>query len=301
MIYDGKQPKILIVDDVPSNITTLAMSLQDEYQILAATNGMDALEAVSSLRPDAILLDVIMPDMDGYAVCEMLKANESTKYIPVVFVTSDTDPEHIVRGIELGAFYYITKPFDPELLLAIIRTALVNSYHPLTFQKLSAQSLDIFRCMEECHFRIRTIDEALHLSYILAEICPKKETSALGLMELIVNAVEHGSLGITYEEKRRLLRENRLDTELDRRQASPMYQDRHVTITMKRIDGQILFRITDQGEGFDWVPYLTFSPGRAFDLNGRGIAMAKSACFDFMEYHGKGNEVLAGFTTTNHC
>jgi PleD family two-component response regulator len=103
---------ILIVDDVPMNIRSLAEGLKDEYSIQVASNGKRALEiATSDTPPDLILLDIIMPDLDGFAVCSRLKSDDRTQNIPVIFITSMETRESEVRGLEIGAVDYITKPF----------------------------------------------------------------------------------------------------------------------------------------------------------------------------------------------
>ncbi|MBF0382644.1 MAG: PAS domain S-box protein [Magnetococcales bacterium] len=124
MTEPKEKPRILIVDDVPMNIKALAEILETDYQILMETSGQKALEAVASLDVDIVLLDVIMPNMDGYEVCEHLKADEMTKDIPVVFVTSKDDPWEEARGLDLGAVDFITKPFRKQIVRARVKTHL---------------------------------------------------------------------------------------------------------------------------------------------------------------------------------
>lgn len=117
--------KILIVDDTPINITILADALADLYEIIIATNGKEALRLAShSPLPDLILLDVMMPEMDGYTVCKQLKKNTITKHIPVIFVTAKTDISSEEKGFNLGAVDYISKPVSPPLVRARVRTHL---------------------------------------------------------------------------------------------------------------------------------------------------------------------------------
>jgi len=114
---------ILVVDDIPKNIQLLSGMLSEkEYKIAFATNGEQALKQASNINPDLILLDIMMPEMDGFEVCEKLKNNEDTKDIPVIFLTGKTEAEDITKGFELGAVDYITKPFNTEELLARVST-----------------------------------------------------------------------------------------------------------------------------------------------------------------------------------
>ena len=121
----GSVMRILIVDDVPENIRVLSRMLVDEgHQLLAATGGREALELVESYRPDLILLDIMMPDMDGYEVCEALRANPLFISIPVIFITALADSEDETRGLSMGAVDYITKPFKEAIVRLRVRTHL---------------------------------------------------------------------------------------------------------------------------------------------------------------------------------
>ena len=117
--------KVLIVDDTPENIQVLMETLKEDYAIVAAINGEKALKmADAEPAPDIILLDVMMPDMDGFEVCTKLKADEKTRDIPVIFITALTDAEDEAKGLTLGAVDYLNKPFNPDLVKARIRNHL---------------------------------------------------------------------------------------------------------------------------------------------------------------------------------
>lgn len=117
--------KILITDDIPANITVLGEVLREEYEIIIATNGEKALEiAASEDSPDLILLDIMMPGMDGYEVCRRLKEDEKTIGIPVIFITAKNEIDDETRGLDLGAVDYITKPFQIPIVKARVRTHL---------------------------------------------------------------------------------------------------------------------------------------------------------------------------------
>ncbi len=118
------QQTILIVDDVPANIDVLTGILSDTYKVKAATSGEKGLRVAEKSRPDLILLDIMMPGVDGYEVCERLKLNDNTKDIPVIFVTAHDDIEDETHGFKLGAVDYITKPVYPEIVLARVKAQL---------------------------------------------------------------------------------------------------------------------------------------------------------------------------------
>lgn len=108
--------KILLVDDDSKNLQ-VAMSILKDYNVIYAQNGLKALELIEKNQFDLILLDVVMPNMDGYSVCEKIKKNELTRKIPIIFLTVKDEEKDIVRGFELGAIDYVTKPFYSEVLL----------------------------------------------------------------------------------------------------------------------------------------------------------------------------------------
>ncbi len=116
--------KILIADDVPANIKMLGEMLKGRYDILAATNGEKALKLACQCVPDLVLMDVMMPELDGFTACERLKAAKETADVPVIFITASTEEEDIVKGFNAGGVDYITKPFNPTELNARIKTHL---------------------------------------------------------------------------------------------------------------------------------------------------------------------------------
>jgi two-component system, sensor histidine kinase and response regulator len=118
-------PTLLIVDDQPDNIQVLAGIMRLDYQILYATSGTEALLIAEKERPDLILLDIMMPGMDGYQVCEKLQAQPETEGIPVIFVTGLGQTQNEARGFDAGAVEYITKPFSPPIVQARVRNHLL--------------------------------------------------------------------------------------------------------------------------------------------------------------------------------
>lgn len=116
--------KILAVDDVPNNLQILRQILRDSYQLIFAANGEKALEAAAKHHPDLILLDVMMPNMGGYEVCQKLKENPATRDIPVIFVTAMSEMEDEAQGFDAGAVDYILKPVSGPILLRRIQTQL---------------------------------------------------------------------------------------------------------------------------------------------------------------------------------
>jgi CheY-like chemotaxis protein len=125
VIKKEEKPLILIVDDIPRNVKVLGDILRTKVcRIAVATSGPQALQMVKKVHPDLILLDVMMPEMDGFAVCKILKESSQTKDIPIIFLTAKTETADIVKGLESGAVDYISKPFNSTELLARVNTHL---------------------------------------------------------------------------------------------------------------------------------------------------------------------------------
>ncbi len=120
----SRRPTLLIADDEPTNLQVLRQILQADYRLLFAKDGAKAVELAHSEKPDLILLDVMMPTMTGHDACRALKADASTRDIPVIFVTAMADTEDEARGFELGAVDYIVKPVSPPIVRARVRTHL---------------------------------------------------------------------------------------------------------------------------------------------------------------------------------
>jgi sigma-B regulation protein RsbU (phosphoserine phosphatase) len=141
-----EQKLILVVDDTPLNISVITGALKDTYRTKVATSGAKALAiAVADEKPDLILLDVMMPEMDGYEVCRRLKANPTVREIPVIFLTAQTDAEDETRGFQVGAVDYVHKPFSPAVMKARVHTHLALRE---TREKLAQQLLAIQKELE---------------------------------------------------------------------------------------------------------------------------------------------------------
>jgi diguanylate cyclase (GGDEF)-like protein len=118
------RPKLLVVDDEPINLHAMYGIFAEDHQLMMANNGERALALCASLQPDLVLLDMVMPGMDGEEVCRRLKADDATRHIPVIFVTARSGEEAEARGLDLGAVDFITKPVNPHVVRARVRTQL---------------------------------------------------------------------------------------------------------------------------------------------------------------------------------
>lgn len=291
------QDRILVVDDEPLNLAIIEEYLGDTpgYAIATAVDGESAWQQLDSATPpyDLVILDRMMPVLDGIGLLRRMKGDARYADVPVIMQTAASAPEQVREGLSAGAYYYLTKPYEPETLCAIVRAAL-DDRHAAKSARSRAEGLEkALQHLVSVEFTFRTLDEVAELAQLLAELCPNPQGVAFGLTELMINAIEHGNLGISYREKTMLLMENDWRPEVERRLALPQFCNRRARIRCERQPVGIRFTISDDGNGFEWQRYLDFDPSRVFDPNGRGIAMAQRTSFSKLEYIGNGNTVVA--------
>ena len=286
--------RILIVDDDHVNRQILVEYLEDQgYAFAEAVDGCEAMEFLKSQGTTfhAVLLDRMMPKMDGMAVLAQMQEDKVLRTIPVIMQTAAGSPVQIREGIEAGVFYYLTKPYSQEMLLEVVGAAIRKARHQQQVQEdLERQSRSI-EYLQSAMFKVRTLEEVHNLSVMLASACPEPEKVVMGLNDILVNAVEHGNLQISYDLKTQLQEEGQWEEEIRRRLEQPENAGKYVEVKFIRYPKEIHVQITDQGEGFDWKKYEEMNPDLALCSHGRGIAMAKALCFDRLEYQGVGNEV----------
>lgn len=280
--------RILVVDDEPLNLEIIAEHLEDagyEMQVFdSAPRAWEHLRQLEGKPYDVILLDRMMPGMDGMQLLRNIKDTPKFRQTPVVMQTAASSPEQVREGVAAGAYYYLSKPYSGRQLRAIVQAALGEQTIPL--DAVEAAGSDAI-------FEFFSLQEARELAARLAARCPNPELVAMGLSELFINAIEHGNLGICYAEKTALRLSNQWETEVERRLTLPEYAMRKARVEVKQVADVLTFIVSDCGQGFDWQNYLAIAPERAYDPNGRGIAVARQLSFARLEYQGCGNVVVA--------
>jgi DNA-binding response OmpR family regulator len=287
---------LLLVDDDPLSLELLQGYLQTTgYRLTLADDGVAAWELLRDPRNhfDLVITDRSMPRMDGMELLRRIKSEPRLAELPVVFETALTQQSEIAEGIAAGVYYYLTKPFNYRLLLAVVKAALEARAEHAALVAATGRITATFGLMKAARFQFRTGAEARELSSVLAAMTARPDNVALGLSELLLNAVEHGNLGISYREKSELLLAGKLQDEIQRRLEASPWAARWAAVDVERGDQGVRFCITDEGDGFDPTCYLDLDPARALDPNGRGIAMARLISFSTLEYQGKGNVVVA--------
>jgi CheY-like chemotaxis protein len=286
--------KILIVDDEEFNLDILDEYLKDSgYDTILARNGIEALSSLENCMPvDAIVLDRMMPVMDGMRFLKEIKSKSLYRDIPVIMQTAAGSREQIMEGISAGVFYYLTKPYEGSTLIAILNSALEQHHTQHHFTDESHAHRNAMMLLEQGRFRFRTLEEARQVAFAVSNIFKDPEKVVFGLNELTINAVEHGNLNISYEDKKLLLQDNSWHKEIDRRLALPENSSKYATLVITAHSGYHEIRIKDMGKGFDFKKFLAFDHARMIEPSGRGIAMSRIYSFDELEFIGSGNEVV---------
>jgi CheY-like chemotaxis protein len=289
-------PTILIVDDEPINLEIICAHLEDDdYTLITANNGEEAWARIESnpQQYDAIILDRMMPGMDGMQVLANIKESEQLEHVPVVMQTAKAENQEVVEGLRAGAYYYLTKPYNGDVLKTIIRSAVNDRLHEKSLRDSLREGRRIFELMTFGRFRVHNLRECNLVASQVAHLCPEPHRVVTGISELLINGLEHGNLRIGYEEKTSLMRTGMWQIEVERRLKSRENRDGFVELEFAVDGDKVQIRIRDQGKGFDWAPYMNLDPNRAFDPHGRGIAVARLSSFDDLQYVDPGNEVVA--------
>lgn len=285
---------LLIVDDEPFNLDILQEHLEDEnYVVVRAVDGPSALQTIESKEHEfsAILLDRMMPNMDGIEVLRKIKESSEFNKIPVIMQTAAANDSDIKEGIDAGAFYYLTKPFEPELMLSVVNSAVIDFENLKSTESNRNIIAELRGMISDITLSFRTIADAQKVAGSISSLFPDPDKVLLGLSELTINAIEHGNLGITYDEKSVLLNNNTWHAEINNRLENPTYKDKIASISFQKLEDEIIVTVSDEGDGFDWEKFVDMSSVRVYDSHGRGIAMASMISFDKLEYLGKGNQV----------
>jgi len=231
--------------------------------------------------------------MSGMEVLAKIKEHPVLTHCPVILQTARAAKEDILEGMQAGAYYYLTKPFEEKMLFSVVDTAVRDR---LQYKELLRELEDnnkVLGLIDSVCFRFQSLDQARSLASLVANACPESCKVVMGLSELLINAVEHGNLGISYDDKTLFNEQGNWLEEVEKRLQQESNKNKFATLEFQRSNGEIKIIVKDQGSGFDWQPYLQMSADRAMHNHGRGIAMAGMLSFSRVEYQGNGNEVHA--------
>jgi sigma-B regulation protein RsbU (phosphoserine phosphatase) len=240
---------------------------------------------------DTVLLDNSIAESEALTFLSALRQAPAGAYIPVVKFAAEPTEAQVIEGLRAGIWYYLATPCNPALLLAAVESAVADHDRHRRLQAQAQQNAQLLRDLIEGTFRFRSLDDVERVARVVANACPGPDRVIIGLSELMLNAVEHGNLGIGYEEKSQMNARGTWLDEIRMRLDAPEQAGRYALLRFKRHAHEVTMRIEDCGEGFDWASYMEVSSARAFDTHGRGIAIARALSFDSVVYSGRGNVV----------
>jgi CheY-like chemotaxis protein/anti-sigma regulatory factor (Ser/Thr protein kinase) len=289
--------QILIIDDELTNQEIiegfLKLGQNTSHQVIKCRNGKEGFDTLIAQQRfiDVVLLDRMMPIMSGIDFLKKVNEHPHLKKIPIIMQTASAEKEHVLEGFKLGVFHYLIKPYTPAVLNSIVKAAIdfYTKNRILTTEVHNSKS--VLKYVDEAVFKIRTIEDANIMSVSLAKLFPNPDKVVLGISEMLINAIEHGNLVISYDEKTDLNMTGKWYDEIGKRLNSPENANKYVTVAYAKNKNEIILNIKDEGKGFDYHRFLEFDPNRSTDNHGRGIAFANNLSFDYIEYKGCGNEV----------
>jgi CheY-like chemotaxis protein len=285
---------VLAIDDMATNLLLIEQYLDGEGYDLKCFSSAEA--ALGYLRSggeaSAILLDRMMPGMDGISFMKAFRALDPDMLVPVIMQTAAATQAQIAEGIAAGAYYYLTKPYSRDVVRAILARALSDREANRTLRSMSAQVHAAMGRLESIEFSFRSLQDVRDVAFILASLYADPQTALLGIREMMLNAVEHGNLGITYGEKTDLVRTASWEQEVERRLSLPENAVKQARARLARRKTEMVLTVEDSGPGFDWTGFMEFDVSRARDPHGRGIAMSRKISFDDVTYVDPGNRVV---------
>jgi len=283
----------MVVDNNLNDVNYLRDVLAKKpYKIFHISDGEEGFKLLLQ-DPEtysAIILGQNIDQINGLKLLYRINSSSTIKSIPVIIEAATGSFEEIDICIRAGARYCIPKPFEEKIMPQILATA-IRDQTRYTETEQAALNTKPLGTLIKAEFKIKTLKDAQHIGNLLAGECPNPRLAAVGITEMLINAIEHGNLGINYAEKTKLHEKEEWLSEIDRRLAHPVNADKFVQVIFDKSDSHINIRITDQGEGFNWREYQTLDNKRVFDNHGRGIVMARSLTFESLIYHDKGNDV----------
>ena len=285
----------LVVDDEEMTRAIVAGYLSRiGYRTLEAGTMAQAWEILSAngTAIHVVLLDRRLADGDGLMLYQRMKGVPELAGIPVIVQTLSDSSAEIAAAIRAGVFYYLIKPYDGALLRSVVRAAEETTGRLRSLQGDLRSRSDAIALLRDAHFRFRTPQEAQNLAIALSSVASTGHCLTFGLSEILVNAVEHGNLGIGFEAKGRLKASGMLAHEIEARLASSEHRDKYATLHVERSDSRVIFTVTDMGPGFDFKRYLSVDASQSHATHGRGIALARMVGVDQLTFVGTGNRVV---------
>ena len=263
------------------------------YSIITASSGREAISMLSihHEKIDVILMNQEIPVLNGLETMKHIKENPALKSIPVIMIANGNNG--IEEGLNAGVYYYLMQPVIEDVLHAVLSSAVINVKKAKILANELRRHKAGFNLLQKSTYNFSTLSDAENLACFLSQSFSDPERVVTGLGEILINAIEHGNLGIGFEQKGALLQQDNWRDEIERRQILPENINKKAKVTLARREDGIYVIITDQGAGFDWQSYININQDRAHERHGRGIAQSSMVCFDRLSYNEIGNQAIA--------
>jgi CheY-like chemotaxis protein/anti-sigma regulatory factor (Ser/Thr protein kinase) len=269
--------------------------LKSEGYNTTVSHGDAAAFSLLIEKPDhyhVLILDYRHPNAENDELLNKIHATSYLKILPIIMVVSNTEHTTLTRAIHHGAHYCLSDDFSAEHALMVVQAAIKKNQSYRQYQSTSpTTSYPMMQYLVKGEFHIKTLPEAQDLARGLSTVCPNPNLAVVGISELLINAIEHGNLAITYAEKSQYKRDNSWESKIAERLKEPQHRNKIVSVIFERTETDFVIVITDQGSGFDAQKFINLSPERLLDTHGRGIVMAKNLVFKELAYSPKGNSV----------
>ncbi len=252
-MQQSKKPHILIVDDTSKNIQMLATILKQQgYQISAALNGCLALEMLTAVSPDLILLDIMMPEMDGFETCKRIKDNDKTKDIPIIFLTASNDSDNLIKGFELGAVDYLTKPFNSMELLVRVKNHIDLKQSKEELLKQSNSQKELLQIM--CH----DLANSIHFMLSLVDLAKENPDMYIKMENNIIKTLNNAAEIIQLVRQMRSLEDRKLQLTLEKIPLKAAIREAHFILKQKLANKNLELLIDIQDDIYVTVERTSF-------------------------------------------
>jgi CheY-like chemotaxis protein len=293
-----QHPKLLLIDDGSSNIDLLSQILHEQgYELQRTHQAQEAFELLNR-DPDeysAVISAFEASHQAGFNLVDQLKKSQTLCTLPIIMQTESPQGDALQkfdRETVPGVQYYLTTPLDKRFVINVVNTAIESQKRRHHIQSILSPENHLLRSMSVVRFNFSNLEDCQNISNLVAGAFPSPKTAVLGISELMINAIEHGNLGITYEEKTLLSNPREWTDEIEKRLLLAENKNKYATLDFRLNSEKVWVTITDQGEGFNHEQYQNFDLSRYLDCHGRGIAVARSIGFDDVEYLNDGRTVI---------
>ena len=294
-ITPARALKVLLIIERPDDLREASehfVGLGFDVEQLSSTHAASDYLAVNGAEVGAVIADCEIM-VGSFNLIDAIRSSADVRSISFITLVREHMKGRIPIHSTSGTHYSLPFPLGDKRTLSTVNAALDGTLRRRRLVEQVRSISLLSKSMTSCRLHIKTIEEAEDAACLLSSMFPDPERATSGILELLVNAIEHGNLEIGHREKSRMIGEDTWLEGLQERYDMPRFRNRTVECAaLKKADGTYLV-ITDQGPGFDWRSIMSVDTSWNDDSNGRGIALAKNVSFDRVTYNAKGNRVVA--------